>query len=262
MKLAGKTVWITGASSGIGEACALEFAKRGCKLVLSARNADKLEDVRKRCPSPETVRVVPLDLSRNDDFPTLVASVWKDGPVDIFLGNGGLSQRALARETTMETYRYIMEVNFFGNVALSQALLPHMRANGGGHFAMVSSLVGKFGFKLRTGYAASKHALHGFYESLRLEEVESGIGVTMICPGFIRTGISKVALDGKGSTAGSMDNNLDGGMPPEDCAFKMVNAIASEKHEAVIGGTERFSVLLKRLAPGLLYRMTLKKPAQ
>lgn len=263
MNLAGKTIWITGASSGIGEACALEFAGRGCSLVLSARNAEKLEAVRQRCPRPERVRIQPLDLSENADFDALVKQVWAHGAVDVFLGNGGLSQRSWARETDMETYRYIMEVNYFGNVALTRALLPYMRTQGRGHFAIVSSLVGKFGFKMRTGYAASKHALHGHFESLRLEEHDSGIGVTMICPGLIRTGISKVALTGGGgATNGTMDNNLEGGMAPEVCARKMVNAIAAEKHEVVIGGSERFGVIVKRLAPKLLFRLTLKKPAQ
>jgi short-subunit dehydrogenase len=127
---------------------------------------------------------------------------------------------------------------------------------------MVSSLVGKFGFKMRTGYAASKHALHGFYDSLRLEEYDAGIRVTLICPGFIRTELSKVAMTGDGKPLGSMDHNQDGGMPPEECARQMIRAIEAEKHEVAIGGKERFGVLLKRLMPGMLFRMSLKQSAQ
>jgi len=263
MSFTGTTVWITGASSGIGEACAYEFARRGARLVLSARNAEKLEAVKQACPRPNEVAVVPLDLSENAGYGALVRQVWSEhGPVDIYLGNGGLSQRAWSRDTNMDTHRYLMEVNFFGHVALTRALLPLMRERGKGHFAMVSSLVGKFGFKMRTGYAASKHALHGFYDSLRLEEHDAGIGVTMICPGFIRTELSKVAMTGDGKPQGSMDNNQAGGMPPEVCARKMADAIAAGKHEVAIGGKERFGVLLKRFFPGVLYRMSLKQSAQ
>jgi len=263
MSFSGTTVWITGSSSGIGEACAYEFARRGAQLVLSARNAEKLEAVKQACPRPDDVAVVPLDLSDNAGFDDLVEKVWSNhGPIDIYLGNGGLSQRAWCRDTNMDTHRYLMEVNFFGHVALTRALLPLMRERGKGHFAMVSSLVGKFGFKMRTGYAASKHALHGFYDSLRLEEHDAGIGVTLICPGFIRTELSKVAMTGEGKPQGSMDDNQAGGMPPEVCARKMVDAIAAGKHEVAIGGTERFGVLLKRFLPGVLYRMSLKKSAQ
>lgn len=231
--------------------------------MISARNRLKLEAVRARCPNPNEVYVEPLDLAENDGFAALVERVWKaTGGIDILLNNGGLSQRAHARDTNMDTHRYLMEVNYFGNIALAQALLPWMRQRGYGHFAVVSSLVGKFGFKQRSGYAASKHALHGYYDSLRLEEHAHGIRVTMICPGFIRTELSKVAVTGDGAPSGEMDNNQSGGMSPEDCARRMVRAIASEEHEVIIGGKERFGVYLKRFLPKLLYRMSLKQSAR
>jgi short-subunit dehydrogenase len=149
----------------------------------------------------------------------------------------------------------LFEVNFFGPVALTKAVLPALRAQGGGRLVVVSSLVGRIGTPLRSGYAASKHALHGFFESLRAEEHDAGVRVTMVLPGFIRTPLPVTALTGDGSPQGRMDRAQLEGMDPGDCAERIVRAVERGKDEVLVGGKERFAVHLGRVAPGLLRRV-------
>lgn len=251
-----QVVWITGASSGIGEALAYAFAREGAVLLLSARRVAELERVRAACPDPARVHLAPLDLAAADTLPPLAAHwVGQLGQIDILVNNGGMSQRSLAAETTLAVDRRLMEVNYFGPVALTKAVLPYMRQAGRGHIVAVSSIAGKFGFPLRSAYAAAKHAMHGFFESLGLELHAEGIRVTLVNPGRIHTDISRHALTGEGQPHGEMDPGQAQGMPAEVCAQQMLRAIRRGRPEVNIGRSEILMVYFKRYAPWLFRRL-------
>lgn len=252
-------IWITGASSGIGEATAKKFSKEGFQVIISARNVNELNRVKSECSFPTDVKVLPLDLVEIDSFAQKVKeAVSFFGKVDIVLHNGGISQRSLIKETGLEVDRKLMEVNFFGTVALTKAILPHFISRKTGQFAVISSLVGKFGSPFRSSYAASKHALHGFFDTLRAEHYQEDIAVTMICPGFIRTNVSKNALTADGTALGQMDEAQQKGMSPEDCAAELFSAIIRKKEEVNIGGKETLAVLVKRFFPGIFSKIIKK----
>jgi short-subunit dehydrogenase len=251
-----KAVWITGASSGIGEAVARELDRRGARLVLSARRLERLETLRQELGEPERHIVVPLDLASTAAMPAAVeAALAHGGRIEVMIHNAGISQRALAIDTDLEVDRRLLEVNFFGTVALTKALLPSMLEAGGGTLVVVTSLVGKIGTPLRSSYAASKHALHGFFDSLRAELWGQGIRVTLVCPGFIKTELPRHALTGDGSPQGTMDRAQLEGYPAERCAAKIVRAVERGREEVLIGGREKYAVYLKRLLPGLFSRL-------
>jgi len=252
MNISKEVIWITGASSGIGEACVYLFNSNGYEVILSARNEKELTRVKEACSNPQNAKILPLDLSQTDKATDLVQeAVQLFGKVDVLLHNGGISQRSLVTETQLEVDRKLMEVNFFGTVALTKAILPYFIENKKGHFGVVTSLVGKFGTPYRSSYAASKHALHGFFESLRAECSEDGILVTMICPGFIKTQVSVNALTGDGTALNQMDDAQANGMDPKDCAEQIFSAIHKQKEEVLIGGKEVFGVYIKRFFPSL-----------
>jgi short-subunit dehydrogenase len=259
----GKVIWITGASSGIGEALAREAAARGARVVLSARKTEQLNRVL------ETIHgngwVLPLDLEKDQArFPAMVQQVLSltNGQLDVLINNGGVSQRSLGHETSLEVDRTIMEVNYFGQIALTKAVLPHMMAHGKGHIVVMSSIAGKLGFFLRTAYSASKHALHGFFDSLRLELHAHGIQVLLVCPGKVQTPISLRALTGEGKAFGQMDRAQETGVSAEYTAQAVLNAILQGKHEVYIGGKEILAVSIKRFFPRLLHRILLKQKVQ
>ena len=257
-KLENKVVWITGASSGIGEALALAFSNEGAKVVLSARNENELQRVANNCKA-ETL-ILTLDLEDQNEFKLKAEKVNSYfGAIDFLINNGGISQRSNAIETSIEVDRRIMEVNYFGAVALTKAVLPYMQKQKNGHFISISSLSGKFGFFLRSAYSASKFALVGFYESLRLEEQKNNIKVSIVFPGFILTKISQNALSGSGEKHAKLDNNQKGGISAEKCALDIIKGIKKNKHEIVTGGTEKWSVLLHRLFPKLFYKILKNK---
>jgi len=249
--ITGKTIWITGASSGIGEAMAVLASRRGAKLVLSARRADELERVRAACADPAQVAVLPLDLTAFDAEAALRAAEAFFGPIDILVNNAGISQRSLLVDTGMDVYRRIMELDFFAPVALTKAVVPGMRARGGGHVVVISSVVGKMGTPLRTGYAAAKHALHGFYEAARAELWRDGLKFTVVCPGFIRTQVSLNAITGDGGRYAKMDAGQEKGMDAETCAERIWAGVAREAEELYVG-REKAAIYLKRFAPGLV----------
>lgn len=256
--LAGKVIWLTGASSGIGEALAYALAQEGCKLILSARRMEELERVKGNCAASaqSDIRILPLDLSEAETLQlSTEAAIQIFGHVDILINNGGISQRSLIRETTLAVDRRIMEVNYFGAIALTKYLLPHFIQRKQGHFVNISSLTGKFGTPYRSGYAASKHALHGFFDALRAEHYADNIRVTMICPGFIHTPITLSALTGDGSPLKKMDEAQYKGKPADWCAQKIVKAIRNEREEVYLGGREVFGVYIKRFFPSLFSKL-------
>jgi dehydrogenase/reductase SDR family protein 7B len=237
--------WITGASSGIGKALCQEVAKNGNKVIISARNEEKLKAIKGENPD---ISILPFDL---ENFDSSIVEKAKAcfGKIDVLVNNGGLSQRSLARDTTIDIYERLMKVNYLGQVKLTLEVLKHFREIGAGQFVTTSSLTGKFGTPFRSGYAASKHALHGFYDSLRAEEIDSNIKVTIICPGFVKTEVSMNAVTADGTKQGKMDGTLEKAYDPIDFSKKMYRAILSGKNEVYIGGYELFGVYLKRFMP-------------
>ncbi|HYH46848.1 MAG TPA: SDR family oxidoreductase [Thermoanaerobaculia bacterium] len=255
----GKVVWITGASSGIGEALARDLAGRGARLILSARRADRLEEVRAGLPRPDDHLVLPLDLGQAASLPAAAAEALRRRPhIDVLVHNGGVTQRSLAKDTGLDVDRRLFEVNFFGTVALTKAVLPSMLARRAGHLVVVTSLVGRVGTPMRSSYAAAKHALHGFFDSLRAEVWREGIQVTLVCPGFVRTEVSLHALTADGTPQGTMDRAQQHGMAPEVCAARIVRAVEQGRNEVLIGGRERFAVPLMRFAPNVFHRVVRK----
>jgi dehydrogenase/reductase SDR family protein 7B len=259
MRFKDKVVWVTGASSGIGEAVAVAFSREGARLVLSSRNRAELERVRKACAG-EGHLVLPLDLTLHEALPEASSVVLRHfDHVDVLVHSGGVSQRSLVADTNLATDRAIMDLNFFGTVALTKAVLPSMLARQAGHIVPISSVVGYVGTPLRSTYSASKHALHGFFDSLRAEVAKDGIAITIVCPGYVRTNVSRNALTGSGAAFGKMDHTHERAMRPEQCAGRIVDAVAKRKEELVVGGMETWSVPLKRFIPRLVSRMVRMK---
>ena len=258
--LKGKIVWITGASSGIGEALAYAFAKEGAFLVLSARHTEKLEQVKTTClVTTSKCWVQPADLSDVHQLEEVVKTVLaKTGRVDLLINNAGKSQRSWAKETPLEIDRSIMELNFFSVIALTKLVLPQMLKNQSGHLVVISSINGKLGFPMRTAYSASKHAVQGYFESLRAELVNDNIQVTIVSPGRIKTNISLNALTKNGMPYNKMDDGQANGMNADVCAAKIVNAIKKDRKELLVGQREIIMVYIRRFIPALYHKIVTK----
>ena len=256
MRFREKLVWITGASSGIGEALAREFAKQGANLILSSRNIEKLTTLSEELSKTNMVRaeIVPLDLDDNNSIISAVDQVKrKFDKVDILVNNAGISQRSFVIETPVEIDRKIFETNYFGTITLTKALLPYMIQSGGGHIVVMSSVVGKFGILLRSAYSASKHALHGFFETLRCELSDKNIKVTIVCPGRILTNISVNAITKDGSLYGKMDEGQAKGVSASRMAKRILRAVRKNRKEIISGGIEIVMVYIHRFLPWLYY---------
>lgn len=251
-QLRDRVVWITGASSGIGEAMALQASRQGARLVLSARRAAELERVRQACANPGQVAVLPLDLTACDAQAARQQAEAFFGPIEVLVNNAGISQRGTVLETSMDVYRRILELDFFACVALTKAVLPGMVARRSGHVVVISSVVAYVGTPLRSGYSAAKHALHGFYDALRAEVWREGIKVTLICPGFIRTQVTMNAITGDGGQYRRMDPSTERGMAPEECARQAWRAVERDREEVLIGWRESMFVRVKRFVPALM----------
>ena len=254
MSFSNKVIWVTGASSGIGKALAIELASQKAKLILSSRNLTDLKNVQKSCLNPNHVKIIALDLEKYDELePKVAQAIEAFGNIDILVNNGGISQRSLVKETSIAVDKRIMDINYLGTIALTKALLPHFIKNKSGHFVTTTSIVGKIGTPLRSSYAASKHALHGFFDSLRAEHFKDHIAVTLVCPGFVNTNISMNALTGDGTKQQKMDKATKNGIQPQRFAKLMAKAIHRRNEEVYIGGAkEKLAVYVKRLFPKVL----------
>lgn len=255
MKYKNEIVWITGASSGIGEAFARAFFKEGAKLILSSRRKEKLEGVKKALGADDkNCYILSLDLSDPSSLPKKVEeAIAAFGQIDVLINNGGISQRSLFAESEMSTIRRLMEVNFFGSAELTRAVLPSMMARKSGHIIVTSSVAGKFGTKFRSGYAASKHALQGLFDCIRQEVYEYDIAVTMVCPGPIKTDITKNSLTADGSDFGKMGDLHKSAMDADEMVSKIWRKIKKRKEEIYISSPkERLALLVKRISPRLL----------
>lgn len=250
LKFKGKTVLITGGGSGIGEAMAYQYARKGANVILTGRRIETLEKVQKNCIALGVNSwCKTVDVEKSESIDELAAWIYSEGHlIDFLLLNAGISQRALTLETDISVDRRLMEVNYFGGIYLVKKL-KDMFIERGVHIAVISSVSGVFGFPVRSAYCASKHAIHGFYETIALEYPQ--IKTTIIIPGRIHTDVSKNAVDGSGKATGVMDPGQANGMDVNKCARKAIRAIAHERHQKVIGGFDTIMVPFYKYIPCL-----------
>ena len=258
-KIDGARVWITGASSGIGAALTYALAERNCKLIISSRQSADLERVKDNCKNGENIYILPLDLADLNELSSKAdRAIAAFSGIDILINNAGISQRSLIKDTRISVYKKLMDINYLGSIALSMALLPHFLKSRKGQFVTVSSLMGKFGSPYRSGYCGAKHALHGFFDVLRMEHEADGIDVTMVCPGFVQTDVAKNALTADGSPQEKEDLATQNGISTAVFAKRMIRAIERKKFEVYIGRKEIMGVYLKRFFPKLLHKVVLR----
>lgn len=255
-----QVVWITGASSGLGKALAAECAARGAQVVLTARRYDELEAVRQTLPHPERHLSIKLDITDESQVRHAHEQVVVEkGRIDWLINNAGLSQRALISETTMQTERAIMEVDYFSQVFLTKTVLPTFLKQKSGRIAYVSSIAGLLGTQYRATYSAAKAAIHMWANSLRAEVAADGVGVSVIFPGFVKTNVSLNALNGEGKPQGYQDEAIENGLDPAEFAKLTVQALLDGEEYIVVGGAkEKLGVFISRLSPKILYRMIRK----
>jgi len=256
-----KIVWITGASSGVGEAMVYAFNNEEAQLIISSHEAEGLERVKNNCKyKPENIFILPFNLLDHDNFPNLVKTVIeKFNTVDILFNIGGVSQRSLVKDTIVDVDKKLMNINYFGPALLTKALLPEMIKNKSGHIAVMSSLAGKFEIPLRSSYAASKHALHGFFDTLRAEVYDDNIKVTLFCPAFINTNIAINALTKDGTPQKTNDPSAENGTDPKVFTQLALRAIKKGKQEVISGGKEKYGVYIKRFFPKLFSKIIIKQ---
>ena len=258
--LSNQVVWITGASSGLGKALAQAYAARGVQLVLTARRYEELEKVRASLHQPEQHLSIVADICDEQQVVQAYQQVLAEkGRIDWLINNAGLSQRALISDTTMQTERAIMELDYFSQVFLTKTVLPTLLKQQSGRVVFVSSVAGLLGTQYRATYSAAKGAIHMWANSLRAEVSEQGIGVSVIFPGFVKTNVSFNALNGEGQPQGHQDSAIENGLEPEAFAEQTLKALLRGEEYIVIGGVkEKLGVLISRLSPKLLYKMIRK----
>ncbi len=253
MDFRNKKIWITGASSGIGESLTYAFAAEGAHLILSARNVAELERVKTGCQGAAQVDIVKLDIGNHDEIFTIAHDlIAKIGAIDVLVNNAGISQRSLAKDTDFKVDTHIVNIDLLGTIAITKAVLPSMLTQKSGQIVVISSLMGKFGAPLRSTYAAAKHGLHGFFDTLRAECFRENLKVLMVCPGYVKTNISMNAVVADGSKQGTMDEATGKGLDPSVVAQTILKAIKKGKEEINIGGKEVMAVYLKRFFPSIL----------
>ncbi len=253
----GKVWWVTGASSGIGTALALALGEAGASVILSGRNAPALQSVAERLARPSLV--LPFEATDFERIPGIAEEAWswaceRGAGIGGLVNNAGISQRSLAVETAFAVYERIIAVDLLAPIALTQALLPRMVAAGGGHIVAISSIAGILGAPLRSAYSAAKHGLIGYHDSVRAETAHQGIKVLVVAPGSVRTDVSKNALDANAKPRGFSDSQIDNGMPPEDAARRLLEALRQDTRELILAdGAEAEMARLRRAAPNALF---------
>ncbi len=252
-----KVAWITGASSGIGESLVYEFVRRGARVIASSNDPTGLVRVKESCNSKaEYVTCVPFDLSDMAGIEEIVREqVETFGKIDYLVNIGGISQRGRIDETPLWLDRKIFEINYFGTIALTKAVLPYMISRKTGHILATSSISGRFGFPLRSAYSASKQALHGFFETLYLENKSSNIRTSVIIPGRVNTAISYHALTPDGKEHGQLDEGQAKGISPDRAAKIIIRGIQRDKREILVGKSELLLLHIRRYLPWLFFRI-------
>ena len=263
MSFASQTIWITGASSGIGEALATAFLQQGANVILSGRRVEELNRV--AAQAPERCLVLPFESTDYAALPDVVERAWAwSGQVDVLINNAGISQRSLALDTHLDVYRQLIEVDYMAPLALTQLLLPKMVARKSGHLAVVSSVAGKVGTPLRSGYCGAKHAVIGYFDALRAEvEQAYGIAVSVILPGSVHTAIAINALSSDGSARGQSDPNIENGMDVTVAAAQILTGLAERQREIPVAeGIEAMALKLRVANPEQLYTLTAQEGAR
>jgi short-subunit dehydrogenase len=246
-----KVVWITGASSGIGASLALQLNNLGATVIASARRADKLIELKENSANLQNFMTLPLDITYSRSIKNAVAQVRQLGRLDWVIHNAGIAQKGLVIETELDVDRQIMETNYFGTVALTKAIMPMYLQQGHGGFGIVSSFAGVMGIPGRSAYSASKHALHGFFESLKAEHMGCKLNISFILPGFINTTITAKGLCGDGTPYGKVETSHRLGMTPHQCAQDIIKGLQKKRKQIVVGKFEVYLLSINRIAPGL-----------
>ena len=246
-----KVIWITGASSGIGASLAIQLNQLGAKVIASARRTDKLIELKNNCSNPKDLMILPLDITDPISIENAITKVKQLDPLDLVIHNAGIAQKGLVIENQMEIDRKIMETNYFGTVAFTKSIMPLFLKQGHGWFAVMSSFAGVMGIPGRSAYAASKHALHGFFESLNAENINCKLDVSFIIPGFINTEITAKGLCGDGQPFGKVETSHQLGMSAHDCANDIIKGLKKTKKRIVVGKAEVFLLTIKRFSPRL-----------
>lgn len=254
--LKNKYIWITGASDGIGKELAIQLAQKGAKIILTARNIAKLNQVKDQLEGTDHL-VFPMDLLETAAIPAKVNGLLKQVPtIDVLINNAGVSQRSLTKDTSIEVDRKIMELDHFSKVILTKSLLPHFLEKQDGQIVTISSVAGKIGVPMRSAYCAAKHAIIGFMDCLRAEIHKDNINVLVVTPGSVKTNISVNALEGDGKAHSVTDPAIANGIPVAECVRKIVTAMEQEKSELLIAkGKEKMATYLKRFSPSLLFKL-------
>ena len=259
-----QTVWITGASSGIGAALARCFHDEGAKLILSGRREAQLKETAQACGGAAACLILPFEATDHDALPDVVASAkaWT-GRIDVLVNNAGISQRSWAENTSLEVYRRLIEVNLTAPIALTQSVLPLMLDQGGGRIIVISSVAGKIGAPLRSGYSAAKHGVFGYFDALRAETDRRGIQVHMVAPGSVKTDVSRNALSGDGSARGVSDDFIENAMSADQAARRMIAGVKRGKREILVAeGREALAYHVRRLWPEKAFDMISKAVAK
>lgn len=248
-----KTVVITGASSGIGEACAKLFSHLGAKVVLAARNEENLNRVALECEN-ETL-VVKTDVSIERDCENLVNTATAHfGSIDVMMCNAGISMRSVFSECNVEVIKKVMDTNFWGTVYCTKYALPHLQKNRGS-LVGISSIAGFMGLPARTGYSASKYAINGFLESLRIENIKHNLHVLSVCPGFTASNIRKSALNGQGLPQGESPRDESKMMSSKQVALEILKALEYRKRTVLLTGKGISAVWMHKFLPSFLDKM-------
>lgn len=251
-----KVVVITGASSGIGRALAIEFAGKGAKLSLGARRTELLEELKLELPQTE-ILISKTDVSEESDCRNLIENtVSHFGKIDVLINNAGISMRALFEDLDLKVIRQLMDVNFYGTVYCSKYALPHLLKSKGSLVGVIS-IAGYVGLPGRTGYSASKFAIRGFLDTLRIENLKKGLHVLVAAPGFTASEVRKVALSNDGTQQGETPRDESKMMTAEECARHIVKAVEKRKRELILTFTEgKLTVFLGKFWPSLLDKLT------
>ncbi len=251
MDFKGKVVWITGASSGIGASLAMQLNNLGAIVIASARRADKLIELKENSTNLQDLITLPLDITDPRSIENAIAQVGQMDRLDWVIHNAGIAQKGLVIETELDVDRKVMETNYFGTVALTKAIMPMYLQQGYGGFGIVSSFAGVMGIPGRSAYSASKHALHGFFESLKAEHMGCKLNVSFILPGFINTAITAKGLCGDGTPYGKVETSHRLGMTPDECAQDIIKGLQKKRKQIAVGKFEVYLLSINRIAPGL-----------
>lgn len=258
-----KTVIITGASSGIGKACAIAFGKRGANIVISGRNKENLEQAAEELrKTGAQILAVTGDVSNENDCKLLIKkTIEQFGGIDILINNAGISMRALFKDLQLDVIRKVMDINFWGTVYCTKYALPYLLKTKGSVVG-ISSIAGYNGLPGRTGYSASKFAIQGFLDALRIENLKTGLHVLVACPGYTASNVRNAALVADGSSQGESPRDEGKMMTAEEVAEEIVKAVEKRKRTIVLTGQGRLAVWMNKIFPALTDKLVFNAVAK